>query len=236
MQGQCPRLLTCWLNHAMVCNIQILFTTFVFHTLSWKKSKYAQNKWWQRLARATSIKIYVSVFLPPNNKRKLTSPLTIKSTCLMTQQRLKGHLLWSRPSISWSLWLQFWPAAKAQENTRWKNRRFTIKKSQYLEAREAAKDNHNHIQKPDLDFFFLSFLTNLSRYEKIPTGLAVKLQFRKRAHLLLFRPLKYIIRGQLSLSKVLPNPALVGDRPPLQSNSCSLLKRCQLVGRLLQNP
>ena len=176
------------------------------------------------------------LLLPPNDKRKLPSPLIIKSTCLMAQQRLKGHLLWSRPSISRSLWLQFWPAAKAQENTRSKNRRFTIKKSQYLEAREAAKDNHNHIQKPDLDFFFLSFLTNLSRYEKIPTGLAVKLQFRKRANLLLSCPLKYIIRGQLSLSKVLPNPALVGDRPPLQSNSCSLLKRCQLVGRLLQNP
>ena len=92
LQGQCPRLLTCWLNHAMVCNIQILFTTFVFHTLSWKKSKYAQNRWWQRFARAKSIKIYISVFPPPNKKRTLKSPLSpliIKSTCLMTKQRLK---------------------------------------------------------------------------------------------------------------------------------------------------
>lgn len=148
LQGQCPRLLTCWLNHAMVCNIQILFTTFVFHTLSWKKSKYAQNRWWQRFARAKSIKIYISVFPPPNKKRTLKSPLSpliIKSTCLMTKQRLKGHLSWSRPSISWSLWLQFWPAAKAQANTRSKNRHFRIKKAQYLEAREAAKDNHNPV-------------------------------------------------------------------------------------------
>ena len=59
---------------------------------------------------------------------------------------------------------------------------------------------------------------------------------REPSDLLVSCPRKYIIRGQLSLSKVLANPALVGDRPPLQSNSHSLLKLSQLVGRLLQHP